>query len=73
MQITCHPSFCPPFLPPGAAVIASADAVEAMTVDLLFDFMAVRLNVPKADRRTMIIYSGFYIRPHPELGRVRLR
>jgi alkyl sulfatase BDS1-like metallo-beta-lactamase superfamily hydrolase len=46
-------------VPKGAAILASKDAIKAMGVDLLFDFLAIRLNGPKASDITMIINIEF--------------
>ena len=43
----------------GAAIIASKDAVKAMGAELLFDYLAIRLNRPKARDTTMIINASF--------------
>ncbi len=38
---------------------ASADAIKAMTLDMFFDYMAVRLNGPKAAGKTIILNFDF--------------
>jgi alkyl sulfatase BDS1-like metallo-beta-lactamase superfamily hydrolase len=46
-------------VPKGAAILASKDAIKAMGVDLLFDFLAIRLNGPKASDKTILINIEF--------------
>jgi alkyl sulfatase BDS1-like metallo-beta-lactamase superfamily hydrolase len=46
-------------VPRGAAILASKDAVKAMEIELLFDFLAIRLNGVKASGRTIILNAEF--------------
>ncbi|MBN2060945.1 MAG: MBL fold metallo-hydrolase [Deltaproteobacteria bacterium] len=46
-------------VPKGAAILASKDAIKAMGADLLFDYLAIRLNGPKASDRSIIINIEF--------------
>ncbi len=43
----------------GAAVLASKDAVKAMEAGLLFDYLAIRLNGPKASGKKLVINVTF--------------
>lgn len=43
----------------GAAVLASKDAVKAMEAGLLFDYLAIRLNGPKASEKMLVINVTF--------------
>lgn len=43
----------------GAAILASKDTVKAMGIELLFDFLAIRLNGSKASGRTIILNAEF--------------
>jgi len=43
----------------GAAILASKDAVKSMGTGLMFDYLAIRLNGPKASGKTIIINAVF--------------
>jgi len=43
----------------GAAILASKDAVKSMETGLMFDYLAIRLNGPKASGKTIIINAVF--------------
>jgi len=43
----------------GAAILASKDAVKSMETGLMFDYLAIRLNGPKASGKTVIINAVF--------------